>query len=177
MTERLVTLGRVAGVFGVRGWLRVQSFTRPIDNLLDYAVWELREGRAPGRYQLVSGRVQGNALIVQLAGADGVPIEDRDRALALVGAEMAVARSALPEPEDGQVYWVDLIGCQVLNEQQLLLGHVVDMISNGAQDVMVLRDDAVDPAVERMIPLVRGPIVKSVDLAQRRIIADWQPDY
>ncbi|MGH8507008.1 MAG: ribosome maturation factor RimM [Stenotrophobium sp.] len=82
-------------------------------------------------------------------------------------------RSELPPIVPGQYYWTDLIGLEVQSQQGVPLGVVTEVISNGAQDVLVMKD----ADVERMIPFVQDALIKSVDLAQRRIVADWQPEF
>lgn len=172
MSALRVALGKISGVYGVRGWVKVHSFTRPADNLLGYRRWWIAKGEG---YEatLIDGKVHGGSLIASISGPDGQPITDRDIAAGLLGAEIQVERSAFPKLPKGQYYWVDLIGLGVWNEQDEALGEVVDMTTNGAQDVMVLRQGE----TERLIPFVQGPIVKSVDLKTRRIVCDWQLDY
>lgn len=171
-----VTLGRVAGVFGIRGWVKVQSFTRPAENLLEYPDWWLERSR-PLAVKVLEGRAHGGGLVARLGREDGTPIEDRDEAAALIGAEVQVPRAAMPEPEDGEVYWADLVGCEVVNEQALRLGVIESLTSNGAQDVLVVVDAVDGEPVRRLIPFVRGPVIKRVDVEARRVVADWQPDY
>lgn len=175
--ERLVTLGRVAGVFGIQGWIRVQSYTRPAANIGHYRRWWLagKDGRQVDLL-LAGFREHGNGVVAQLANADGRAIEDRDVAASWIGAEIRVRRADMPPPPEGQVYWVDLIGLQVHNVEGIHLGVVEDVSSNGAQDILVLRYAGVEGSQERLIPFVRGPIVKTVDLEQG-LVVDWQPDY
>ncbi|MDB5971842.1 MAG: rimM [Hydrocarboniphaga sp.] len=170
--ERLV-LGRIAGVFGVRGWVKLRSHTRPIENLLDYPRWWLvHEGREfPAT--MIEGRMHGDGLVAQISDEHGKPIDDRDVAAALIGAEIHVARHELPEPEEGQYYWFDLVGLKVRNIEEVDLGEVDSVTSNGAQDVLVIKQGE----VERLIPFVKGPIIQAVDLEQGLIVADWQPDF
>lgn len=170
---RRVTLGRVAGVFGVRGWVKLISYTRPEDNLLDYTRWFVVHQGRETEMRLLEGRAQGRGIVAQIGDAKGVAIDDRDVAAALIGAEIQVARSELPEPEEGQYYWADLVGLQVKNEEGIDLGEVESLTSNGAQDVLVLKTGG----AERLIPFVKGPIIKSVSLEQNLIVADWQPDF
>lgn len=169
-----VTLGRVAGVYGVKGWLRIHSETRPRTNILNYRHWWIGgEGRPEYRARVVDGRAHGAAVVAQLGAVDGTPIEDRDVAAALVGATLQVERAELPRLGQDEYYWVDLIGQRVENKQGIVLGTVTDMTSNGAQDVLVIGDGA----VRRLIPFVMPQIVESVDLAAGRIVCDWQPEY
>ena len=167
-----LTLGRVAGVFGVRGWIKIHSHTRPIDNLLDYSPWWIA-GREGFEAQLIEGRVQGRGLVARITGANGEPIDDRDVAASLIGADIPVDRAVLPEPPPGEYYWSDLIGLAVRNMEGTALGVVEGLTDNGAQDVLVVKQEK----VERLIPFVQGPIVKSVDLRDKSIVVDWQPDY
>ena len=168
-----VTLGRIAGVYGVQGWIRIHSATRPVENILKYRRWTIKSAQAEFEAKLVAGRVHSGTVIAQISGPDGNTITDRDVAGALNDAEIQVSRSDLPKLKAGQYYWMDLIGLAVENEQGVALGEVADMTSNNAQDVLVLKQDG----TERLIPFVMGPIVKSVDLAARRIVCDWQPEY
>lgn len=172
MTARRVTLGRVAGVHGVRGGIKLHSLTRPIDKIFEYRRWWIAHGEG-FEARVLEGRVQGRALVAQISGPDGEPITDRDIAAALLGAEIQVERSALPKLPQGEYYWADLLGLKVESTLGVALGQVEDMTSNGAQDVMVLRDGE----RRRLIPFVKPHIVKEVDMEAGRIVCDWHPDY
>ncbi|MBL6748998.1 MAG: ribosome maturation factor RimM [Nevskia sp.] len=167
-----VTLGRIAGVYGIRGWVKVQSFTRPVGNLLDFPRWWI-QARQPYEARLLEGRVHGGGIVAQLGDAAGAPIADRDAALALVGAEVQVERSAMPEPPAGSYYWSDLVGMEVASAGGAPLGRVTGLLENGAQDVLVVQEGD----RERLIPFVHGAIIRSIDLPARRIVADWEPEY
>jgi len=171
-SSRRVTLGRVAGVFGVKGWVKVVSNTRPADNLLKYPQWWL--GADEGYLAtLIDAKAQVNGIIAQVSGRDGQPITDRDIAARLVGKDISVDRSELPPAPPGSYYWADLIGMRVVSKDNVALGTVTAMMENGVQDVLVLSDGE----VERLIPFVQGPIIASVDTGSRIIVADWSPDY
>ncbi|MGH8460987.1 MAG: ribosome maturation factor RimM [Stenotrophobium sp.] len=172
MAEHRVTLGRVAGVYGVRGWVRIISFTRPASNILEYPLWWIAKGDGFNS-KLIEGRVHGRGLVAQIGDAQGVPLTDRNFAESLIGSEIQVSRSELPPTAEGQFYLADLLGLRVQSEQGDVLGVVTEVTSNGAQDVLVMKD----AEVERMIPFVQGPIIKSVDMGKRLIIADWLPEY
>ena len=163
-------------MFGVRGWVKIKSDTRPVENILKYRRWWIAHG-AGFETRPLQGRVHGTGVVAEISGADGQAITDRDVAAALLGAEIQVERSALPKLPKGQFYWVDLIGVEVVNTEGVALGKVRDMTSNGAQDVLVLQDGEQEPPRERLIPYVPGVIVKNVDLAAGRIVCDWQPEY
>jgi 16S rRNA processing protein RimM len=164
---RRVTLGRIAGVHGVRGWVKVLSYTEPRANILAFASWLLRVGEGWRAHGLVAGRVQGGRVLAQLAGVDG-----RAQAAALVGAEVAVLRDQLPATDDGEYYWSDLEGLLVRNLQGRSLGRVAGLFATGANDVMVVRGER-----ERLLPFLHGAVVKAVDLARGEISVDWDAEY
>nr|WP_051361776.1 ribosome maturation factor RimM [Solimonas soli] len=172
-----MTLGRVAGVHGVQGWIKVYSYTRPAQNILKYRRWWLVHGDG-FEAQLLAGKVQGNGLVAQISDASGKPIEDRDVAAGLIGAEIQVERGEMPKLPEGQFYWADLLGLAVMNTEGVALGTVTDVTSNGAQDVLVITADAGgEGETERLIPFVSPQIVREVDPAAGRIVCEWQPDW
>lgn len=160
---RRVALGHVTGVFGVRGWIKLSSYTRPADAILDYPKWVI----ADRSWKVAEGRLHGTAVVARLKGLD-----DRDAAAALRGSAIEVEREAMPEPAPGQYYWADLVGCRVESESGKPLGIVESLFSNGAQDVLVVNGDR-----ERLIPFVAGPIVKTINLETQTIVVDWEPEY
>lgn len=163
--ERVVRLGEIAGVFGVKGWVKVLSFTEPRSNLFDYSEWQLEQGGREWSVRLAEGRENGRILIARLDG-----IEDRDAARELIGATIGVPRSRLPTPAAGEVYWTDLEGLEVLTTSGELLGRVDRLVATGANDVLVLDG-------ERMIPFVRGSVVTAIDLEAGHIVVDWDSSY
>lgn len=162
-SERLLVLGRISGVYGVRGWVRVFSETEPRDNILRYSPW-LVDG-AP--CAVAEGRVHGKGLVVRLAGCD-----DRDQAAALVGREIAVRRDQLPPPRPDEFYWADLEGLAVETVAGVALGRVSHLFATGANDVLVVSGER-----ERLLPFVWDAVVRDVDFAAGRIEVDWDPDF
>ncbi|NGP54305.1 ribosome maturation factor RimM [Thioalkalivibrio sp. XN8] len=164
---RRVILGKVGAVHGVRGWVRLWSYTDPPDNLLEYREFEAGRGSDWSRLELAEGRRQGQGLVGRFTG-----IEDREAAAALVGTELAVAREALPPPGEGEYYWADLVGLEVVTREGTSLGRVTEMMATGANDVMVVAGDR-----ERLLPFLPGRSVDEVDLAGGRIVVDWDPEF
>ena len=165
--DRRVVLGRVSGLFGVRGWVKLHSFTRPPENLLEYREFALGAGASGPPLCLEEGRRHGKTLIARFAG-----IDDRDAAAALVGRELSVDRAALPETGGDEYYWADLIGLEVRNRDGAVLGRVEKLLATGANDVLVVRGDR-----ERLVPFVQGQFVLDVDLDGGRITVDWDPEF
>lgn len=161
-----VVLGRVSGLFGVRGWVKVFSHTAPPGNILEYPVWNLMRPEGRSEVRLTEGRPHGKGIIAHLEGYD-----DRDRAATLLGAEIAVRREQLPEPDGNGFYWVDLEGLQVRTCDGAELGRVDHLFETGANDVMVVLGER-----ERLIPYVDAVVVE-VDLERGTITVDWDPDF
>jgi len=162
-----VTLGRVSGVFGVKGWLKVQSYTDPPDNLAKFGAWTLRRNGSDRRFDVEDGQGHAGGVIAKLHGLD-----DRDLAREWVGAEVVVEREQLPATAADEFYWSDLEGLEVRTTAGEVLGSVHHLLATGANDVLVLSG-----STERLIPFIVGQVVKQVDLAARLIVVDWSPDY
>jgi len=155
-------MGRVAGSYGVRGWVKVAPQKGVADALVAATDWWLGEDAR----RVEQARVHSATVVAKLAG-----IETREQALALKGLKVAVARSALPDAQDGRYYLADLVGLDVVNAQGEKLGVVRQWFTNGPQDVMELAGDRV-----RLIPWV-PTVVKDVDLEAKRIEVDWGADW
>jgi 16S rRNA processing protein RimM len=168
--EPLVTLGRISGVYGVRGWVKLHSYTDPPVNLLGFDSWILRGPALAAVANVEASRSHGKGLVAKLCG-----IDDRDGALRLIGAEIAVPRAALPPCNEGEYYWVDLEGLAVETTKaygSTPLGRVKRLIATGAHDVLVVAGER-----ERLIPFVPEQTVHQVDLDRGVITVDWDPDY
>jgi len=166
-SDRRIIVGQVSGVYGFKGWVKLFSHTSPRDNLLGFSSMELGEGEVWRKARLLEGRKQGKKLIGRFEG-----IDDPDAAASLVGANIAVRRSDLPVTSDSQVYWVDIVGLGVTNTDGEQLGLVDRLVETGAHDVLVVSGDR-----ERLIPFVRGEIVKDVDLVKGLILVDWNAEF
>ncbi|MCC5860100.1 MAG: ribosome maturation factor RimM [Ectothiorhodospiraceae bacterium] len=163
----LIVLGRIGGPHGVKGWVRIQSFTDPRENILSYPRWFLGRGAQWAAYELSDGRMQGKSVVALLSG-----VESREAAESLKGREIAVPRDELPPLPEGEYYWADLIGLRVRTVDGVDLGVVDHLIQTGANDVLVVRGDR-----ERLIPMVVGQYVKRVDLDAGRMDVDWDPEF
>lgn len=162
-----VILGRISGVYGVKGWLKIESWTRPREAIFGYSPWQIGISDGAFRtYAVRDGRPQGQGLVVALEG-----LEDRELARGLIGQTIAVARSELPPPEAGEVYWADLMGCRVVNRAGVDLGVVDHLIETGANDVLVIRGER-----ERLVPYIDEVIVR-VELETKCITVDWDAGF
>ena len=166
MAHRVV-LGRVSGLDGVRGWVKLYSFTRPVENLLEYRDLTLGSADKGRPVRIEEGRRHGKTLVARFAG-----IDDRDTAAVLVGQELSVERDRLPETAEDEYYWTDLTGLEVVNTEGIVLGRVDGLLSTGANDVLVVRGER-----ERLVPFVQGQYVLDVDLEAGQMLVDWSPDF
>ena len=166
-TRKRVTLGRISGVFGVKGWIKVYSYTEPRDNIVRFAEWTLVRDGAESSVEVEDGHGQGRGVVAKLRG-----IDDADRAREMVGADIVVAREQLPASSPGAYYWTDLEGLEVRTPEGAVLGTVDHLLATGGHDVLVLTGEK-----ERLIPFVLGTVICTVDLDAGIIVADWSVDY
>lgn len=159
-------LGRVTGLFGVQGWVKVFSFTRPREAILDYDRWFLSQDGEWQPAKVAEGKQHSKTVIVRLDG-----IHDRDQAAALIGKDIAISRDDLPKTEVGSYYWADLEGMQVLHRDGTELGEVAYLMETGANDVLVTKGER-----ERLIPFIADQVILDVDFAKGIITVDWEWD-
>lgn len=186
LPDDAVEMGRILDAWGIKGWVRIQPHSADTEALFTSDHWFLQppEARFARGFSAFSGCVSVEVAEVK-AHADGLVariegVDDRSAAEALKGCRISLPRSAFPEPADGEYYWVDLIGLNVVNREGEHLGVVRDLVSTGPTSVLVLgATETVDgepKEIERMIPFV-DRYIDTVDQAKRCITADWQKDY
>jgi len=161
-----VVLGRIVGVFGIKGSVKVYSETRPREQILKYSPWQLKKPGASMEMQVSGGGPRGKGLIAQLRG-----IDDRNAAEALVGMEISIPADRMPAAEAGEYYWSQLEGLDVVNREGIGLGRVDYLFETGANDVMVLRGER-----QRLIPFTADAVL-DVDLEHGVIRVDWDPEF
>ena len=162
--DQRVIVGRVVGLYGVRGWVKVFADTRPRTGILNYNPWQVKLGGEWKTIRVAEGRAHGEGIVVRLEG-----YEDRNRAGELIGAEIAVDRQQLPPVKAGEYYWSDLIGLRVVTLDGTELGKVDHLLETGANDVFVVQGER-----ERLLPYI-GSVVREVNLDAGVIRVDWDP--
>jgi 16S rRNA processing protein RimM len=162
-------MGRIAGAYGVRGWVRVDPHSEDRHALLAQGTWWLQahEGAAWRRVVVREARAHGGGLV---ASVDG--IDSREAAAALRGAQVGVTRAALPPLASGELYWADLEGLAVRNRDDVLLGHIAGLLDTGAHPVLRIRPPA---GPERLIPWVPA-YIDEADMDARVVRVDWPAD-
>ncbi|MDM8568502.1 ribosome maturation factor RimM [Thiotrichales bacterium HSG1] len=161
--SNLITVGNINGLYGVKGWLKVFSYTDPIDNIFDYSPWQI-QGR---ELILQDGCVHKKGIVAKFD-----LIDDRDAASKLLGLDIKIKREQLPLVQEDEYYWADLEGLAVINHEGINLGQVDHLLETGANDVLVVTGGR-----ERMIPFVPQHVVTKVDLAENVLLVNWSAEF
>jgi 16S rRNA processing protein RimM len=165
--QQHVSVGKISGVFGVKGWVKVFSFTDPRENILTYSPWLLKKDDETKTINVVDGQLQGKTIVAQLAG-----VNDRDQAASLMGWDIFISQDQLPKAAKGEYYWSELIGLNVETIDGVQLGVVDSLLETGANDVIIVQGER-----ERVIPFLQGQTIINVDLNVGKIIVDWDPEF
>lgn len=174
--EDRIQIGQLRSAYGLNGWLWVYSNTEPLSNIFDYQPWFIKTKVGWQSIDVKRWKPQGKGLVVALKG-----VVDRTAAEQLIGAEIWIAKSQLPQAGMDEYYWSDLKGLTVIGldeiGQEVILGKIYELFETGANDVMVVRAtaDSID-AEERMVPWHKD-VVQRVDIAEARIYVNWGVDY
>jgi 16S rRNA processing protein RimM len=171
----LVTVGRIKTVFGVKGWLKVESFTQPIENILDYGEWFIESSQGVTKQVFDDAKVRNKDVVVHFKNVD-----DREQARGFAQCLIKVHREAMPELQNSDYYWFQLEGLSVYQvadsrgAEARLIGKVDHMLETGANDVLVVKDSA--NGSEILIPYLRDQVVKQIDLEKKQLLVDWYYD-
>lgn len=164
--DRRVVLGQVGGAFGVQGWVRIQSYTDPPGNILEYGRWQLGRAGQWREVEVEAGKVTAKGVLAKLVG-----VETPEDARLDTGSEIAVGRDELPEPAPGEYYWSDLEGLAAFGREDQLLGRIEEFRTTPGGPVVVIRGER-----QHWVPFVKERIVK-VDLDAGRVVFDWAADW
>lgn len=165
--QQHISVGKISGVFGIKGWVKVFSFTDPRENILTYSPWLLKKGDETKTVNVVDGQLQGKTIVAQLTD-----VNDRDQAASLMGWDVFINQDQLPKAAKGEYYWSDLIGLNVETIDGVQLGVVDSLLETGANDVIIVQGER-----ERVIPFLQGQTIISVDLDAGKIVVDWDPEF
>jgi 16S rRNA processing protein RimM len=168
MAEQKVVVGRFGSPYGIKGWIKVISYTDPIENILSYLPWFIVKDRVSSALEKVVGKRHGKALIVKLDFCDSPEV-----ARTFTNIDIAVDRNQLPALPEEEYYWIDLIGLNVLNQQDEDLGSVERLFETGSNDVLVVTDAN---GKKHYIPYTADVIVK-VDLDEKIMRVDWDASF
>ncbi len=169
-----VVVGQLGAVYGIKGWLKVNSFTDQPEGIFDYRPWLIKDGSSWREIQVTGWKRHGKGLICKL-----IDIDQREQAQTLTGADIAVSAASFSALPDDEFYWRDLIGCRVKNIKGYDFGLVTQLMETGSNDVLVVKANAKDAfgQRERLIPFLEDQVIKSVNTQDGIIEIDWDPDF
>jgi 16S rRNA processing protein RimM len=163
-----IIVGRIGGAHGVRGWMKIMSYTRPKENIFTYSPWLIHANGAWQEIDIEESQQRGERLLVKMTG-----IDSPEEARVYMNSDIAITREQLPKLDKGEYYWRDLIGLDVINQDEINLGKISQITETGANDVLVVsKDDENKTSI--LIPLVMDVYIKQVDLIAKTIHVDWQ---
>ncbi len=165
--QQQINVGKISGVFGIKGWVKVFSFTECRENILSYSPWLLKKDSETRLVNVIDGKLQGKAVVAQLDG-----VNDRDQAASFMGWDIYITPEQLPKVAKDEYYWSDLIGLNVETDLGVQLGVVESLLETGANDVVIVKGER-----ERVIPFLQGQTIIAIDLEAGRMVVDWDPDF
>ena len=157
-------MGRIRAPHGLKGWIKIQPFTQETQGLLDYPEWWVGSGDEWQQHRISESAVHGSTVVARLEG-----FTNREAAAGLRGKDIAVPRAVMPQNQEGEFYWNDLVGMEIFHRDARKLGLVTKILETGANTVLVVQGDK-----ELLVPFIEDVIV-SVDLKARMVIVEWEP--
>ena len=164
--DKRLLVGKINGFFGLQGWVKVFSYTNPRTNILNYSPWSIK---VDGNFQsidITSGREQSKTIVAHIKG-----IDNREDSQKFIGQDIYINKEQLPELTQGEYYWHELIGFDVINKDEERLGTVDYFVETGANDVLVVKGKK-----EYWIPYIE-PFLVSIDSKNNKILVDWDKDF
>ncbi|GAM55205.1 16S rRNA processing protein rimM [Vibrio ishigakensis] len=176
MSEQIekIVVGKLGATYGIRGWLKVHSFTDNAENIFQYSPWFLNQNGSLVEYKVESWKRHNKGYVCKLEGVDV-----REDAHLLTNFEISVNAASLPELSEDEFYWRELFGMQVVTTKGYNLGEVTDMLETGSNDVLVVKANLKDAfgKKERLIPFLEEQVIINVDRDAQRIEVDWDPGF
>ncbi len=186
--DKHIILGKINAHHGIKGWLKVYSYTDPKQNILSYKkILLLKNSKTLAqkfeaqalevqKVELDTGRIQGKGVVAHIKGYDS-----RESAEELIGCTIAIEKAELETLAEDEYYWVDLIGLEVINQEGINLGKVVKIMPTGANDVLIVRHEVKEEIAglqeEYLIPYIMGKFILNVDLKAGNMQVDWGVDF
>ncbi|MDN3609044.1 ribosome maturation factor RimM [Vibrio ostreicida] len=174
MNSEKIVVGKFGASYGIRGWLKVLSYTDNTESIFDYAPWFIKQKGEWVEFKVESWKRHNKGLVAKLEG-----LELREEAQLMTNFEISIDPVVLPELPEDEFYWRDLIGMQVVTDKGYDLGIVSDMLETGSNDVLVVKANLKDAfgQKERLIPFLEEQVIKMIDREAQRIEVDWDPGF
>ncbi|CCN51680.1 Ribosome maturation factor rimM [Vibrio nigripulchritudo MADA3029] len=169
-----IVVGKFGASYGIRGWLKVFSYTDNAESIFDYSPWFIKQKGEWVECKVESWKRHNKGMVCKLEGLD-----IREEAHLLTNFEIAINPASLPELSEDEFYWRELFGMQVVTTKGYNLGEVVDLLETGSNDVLVVKANLKDAfgQKERLIPFLEEQVIKQVDRSAQRIEVDWDPGF
>lgn len=167
-----IVIGKIGAPYGVKGWVKITTYTDEIQGVFDYSPWLLGDGKK--EYTVDHWKTHNKGVVAKLIG-----VETRDDAESIKNLDVSIKAEMLPELADDDYYWRDLVGMQVMTDKGYNLGVVKELFETGANDVMLVKANLNDAfgQKERMLPFLREQVIKEVDMQAKTITVDWDPGF
>ena len=164
--DKKLLVGKINGFFGLQGWVKVFSYTNPRTNILNYSPWSIKVDGSFQSIDISNGREQSKTIVAHIKG-----IDNREDSQKFIGQDIYINKEQLPELTQGEYYWHELIGFDVINKDEERLGTVDYFVETGANDVLVVKGKK-----EYWIPYIE-PFLVSIDSKNNKILVDWDKDF
>lgn len=173
-SDDYILLGKISGVHGIKGWVKVFSYTSPRVKITEYSQWYMKGSKDQSwkPLELIEGKIQGKNIIARLDG-----VNHRDEAEALVGTEIAIHKDQLEVLAENEYFWKDLIGLSVETISGEKLGQIDWIFNTGSNDVIIVKDNDSADLKEHLLPYLFDDVIKSVDIENSLMIVDWDPEF
>ena len=164
--EKKLLVGKINGFFGVQGWVKIFSYTEPRKNILEYQPWYFIDDGTYKAIEMTTGHEQSKTIVAHVKG-----IDSKDQAVQLIGKSLYIDKDQLPQLDDNEHYWHELVGFRVINKDGIDLGVVNYLVDTGSNNVLVIKGDK-----EHWIPYI-DPYLVSIDKQNRFISVDWDENF
>jgi 16S rRNA processing protein RimM len=169
-----LVIGIIGAPYGVKGWVKITSYTHDLDGVFAYTPWLLGQVQEGNKYVVDQWRTHNKGLVAKLVGVD-----NRDDAEGIKNLEISIKAAMLPELDGSDVYWRELVGMRVVTEKGYNLGVIKELFETGANDVLLVKANLNDAfgQKERMVPYLLDQVIKQVDRQAKTVTVDWDPAF
>lgn len=164
--DKTINIGKVIGLHGVKGWLKILSFSSPPENIFNYKSLIISNKYINQIFHIEDSRKQGKKILIKLDN-----IDDRTSAESLKESDIYIQRSDLPQLSEDTYYWEDLLGFNVFNQNNIKIGNVDSFIETGSNDVLIVKTTK---NKNILIPFIMNKSIKVVNTESHYITVDWE---